>query len=54
MLLVDSANEPANKEMLRDPEYLGRWCIHTRSPFYADVASSRRLGATLYGSKGKC
>ncbi|KAF9783839.1 hypothetical protein BJ322DRAFT_882244 [Thelephora terrestris] len=34
-LLVDSANEPTNKEVLRDPEYLG----------------SRRLGATLYGSK---
>ncbi|KAF9648423.1 hypothetical protein BDM02DRAFT_2278694 [Thelephora ganbajun] len=34
-LLVDSANEPMNKEMLRDPEYLG----------------SRRLGAALYGSK---
>ena len=28
MLLVDSADEPANKEMLRDTEYLERWCIH--------------------------
>lgn len=53
MLLVDSADEPTNKEMLRDSEYLGRLCIYAQSLFYADIATSRRLGATLYGSKGQ-
>ena len=51
---MDSANEPANKEVLRDPEHLGRLWVRVRSQFYADAIFSRRLGATLYGSKGRC
>ena len=29
---MDSAHEPANKEVLRDPGYLGRLCGSTRDP----------------------
>jgi hypothetical protein len=36
-LLVDSANEPTNKEVLRDPEYLGRLYTDAQSPLYADT-----------------